>query len=69
MMEYLLSLRKISGWILGNHNPNALNVMAEAHPPSPVSEDDNLSLGRLRVKPAMTIRRSVLVPSQIIFEF
>ena len=28
--------------------------MAEEHPPSPKREDDTLSLGRLRVKPAMT---------------
>ena len=39
--------------------------MAEQHPPSPVREDDNLSLGRLRVKPAMTIQWSVLVTSQL----
>ena len=30
-------------------------VMAEEHPPSPEREDILLSLGRLRVKPAMTV--------------
>ena len=30
--------------------------MAEEHPPSPVHEDDTLLLGRLRVKPAMTVK-------------
>ena len=30
--------------------------MAEEHPPSPVREDDTLLLGRLRVKPAMTVK-------------
>ena len=30
--------------------------MAERHPPSPMREDGILSLGRLRVKPAMTVR-------------
>ena len=72
MMEYSLSLRKILGygintipWIVMAEEPS----FRENGTPSPVSEDDNLSLGRLRVKPAMTIRRSVLDPSQMIFEF
>ena len=32
-------------------------VMAEEHPPSPMREDESLALGRLRVKPAMTVSR------------
>ena len=31
-------------------------VMAEGHPPSPNREDESLSFGRLRVKPAMTVK-------------
>ena len=34
--------------------------MAEEHPPSPVHEDDTLLLGRLRVKPAMTVKAESL---------
>ena len=30
--------------------------MAEEHPPSPKHGDDTLSLGRLRVKPAMRVK-------------
>ena len=40
-------------------------VMAEEHPPSPKREDVFLSLGRLRVKPAMTVKgESPEVPRQ-----
>ena len=34
-------------------------LMAEEHPPSPNHEDESFLLGRLRVKPAMTVRGAV----------
>ena len=37
--------------------------MAEEHPPSPKRKDNTLSLGRLRVKPAMRDYGVVLVSS------
>ena len=37
-------------------------LMAEGHPPSPNCEDVSLSLGRLRVKPAMRPRGGSLFP-------
>ena len=37
-------------------------LMAEGHPPSPNGEDVSLSLGRLRVKPAMRPRGRSLFP-------
>ena len=36
-------------------------VMAEEHPPSPMRKDESLALGRLRVKPAMTVSRCSLI--------
>ncbi len=38
-------------------------VMAEEHPPSPEREDVFLSLGRLRVKPAMTVPSEATSPA------
>ena len=36
-------------------------VMAEEHPPSPKHGDESLTLGRLRVKPAMTVQSIIVV--------
>ena len=44
------------------HNIQPFTVMAEEHPPSPKREDESLSFGRLRVKPAMTAKGEVRVP-------
>ena len=42
-----------------------ITIMAEEHPPSPKREDVFLSLGRLRVRPAMTVKgESPEVPRQ-----
>ncbi len=38
---------------------NAFTVMADKDPPSPNREDETLSFGRFRVKPAMTVRGAV----------
>ena len=43
----------------GKENTNAFAVMADKDPPSPNREDETLSLGRLRVNPAMTVRGAV----------
>ena len=42
--------------LLGAYNYSHVTVMAEEHPPSPTREDDILSRGSLRVKPAMMVR-------------
>ena len=41
-------------YLLTKDKPYAFTFMAEEHPPSPTLKGIPLSLGRLRVKPAMT---------------